>query len=163
MKTRLLRLPLALAALLAGAGCSSASLDLRPESDPARVLNGTVNFRNDQPLPADAEVVVRVLDASGIEQARVAANRNLPVTAHAQVAAGPVTLAEKTVPVGPGQALPFRIEFNASDEVMRHGVNIEARITYGGAVRFRTVSAQVVTLSSVDRNPYEVWVMAVGR
>jgi uncharacterized lipoprotein YbaY len=114
-------------------------------------------------LPADAEVIVRVLDASGLDQARMAANHNLPVTARAQVAAAPTTLAEKPVAVVPGLALPFRIEFTASDEVLRHGVNIEARITYGGAVRFRTVNAQVVTLSSIDRNPYEVWVMAVGR
>ena len=126
--------------------------------------NGTVNFRSEQPLPPDAEVVVRVLDGSGVDQTRAAANRNLPATAAAQVSASPTLLAEKKVAVTPGSnALPFRLEFTASDDALQHGLNIEARISYGGAVRFRTVSAQVVTLTTVARNPYEVRVMAVGR
>lgn len=163
MKTRLTLLPLALAALLAGAGCGSASLDLRPESDPSRVLNGTVNFRSEQPLPPDAEILVRVLDLSNVEQSRAATNRDLPVAARAQVAPAPAIVAEQKVPVVPGNAVPFRLEFTASDELLRHGLNIEARISFRGGVLFRTVNAQVITLTTIARNPYEVWVMAVGR
>ena len=164
MKTRLLFSSLAAgAALLAIAGCESVSLDVRPEGNPSRVLNGTVNFRSEQPLPSDAEIVVRVLDMSSVEQSRTAANRDLPVAARAQVTPMPTVLAEQKVPVVPGGALPFRLEFTATDELLRHGVNVEARISFAGGVRYRTVNAQVITLSSVERNPYEVWVMAAGR
>ena len=163
MKTRLIFPLLALAALLAGAGCGSASLDLRPENDPNRVLRGTVNFRSEQPLPPDTEIVVRVLDMSSVEQSRTAASRDLPVAAVAQVALAPTILAEKKFPVAPGNAVPFVLEFTASDELLRHGLNIEARISSRAGLLFRTVNAQVITLSTIERNPYEVWVMATGR
>jgi uncharacterized lipoprotein YbaY len=152
MKTRLLLLPLALAAGL-GAGCASASLDIRPETDPDRVLKGTVNFRSEQPLPADAEVFMRLVDNASIERTRAAAARDNPVQARAQVAATPTILAEQRVAVVPGFALPLPLEFNASDDLLRHGVNVEARISFGGVVRYRTVNAQLVTLSNVARNP----------
>jgi uncharacterized lipoprotein YbaY len=163
MKTLRLFLPLACAALLAGAGCSSVSLDLRPEGDPSRVLKGTVNFRSEQPLPPDAEVVVRVIDMASVEAARTDARRDLPVAARARVEPPPTILAEQKVPVVPGQSLPFRLEFTATDELLRHGLNIEARISSRGNLLFRTVNAQVITLTTVARDPYEVWVMAAGR
>ncbi|MBI5767565.1 MAG: hypothetical protein HZA93_07200 [Verrucomicrobia bacterium] len=162
MNLRLFLLPLACAVTLL-AGCASASLDLRPETDPNRVLRGTVNFRSEKPLPADAEIYVRVIDPSSTEQTRLAASRDLPVQTRAQVPLMPTILAEQRVPLAAGFALPFQIEFTASDEVMRRGVNVEARISFGGAVRYRTISAHLVTLSNVARNPYEVWVMSAGR
>jgi uncharacterized lipoprotein YbaY len=162
MTTRLFLLPLALAAVLS-AGCASVSLDIRPESDPNRVLKGTVNFRSEQPLPPDAEVFVRLVDNSSIERARASAARDNPVQSRAQVAPMPTILAEQRVPIVPGFALPFTLEFTANDDLLRLGVNIEARISFGGAVRYRTVSSQLVTLSNFARNPYEVWVMSVGR
>ncbi len=163
MKLRPLLLPPLALAALALAGCASASLDIRPEGDPNRTLRGTVNFRSETPLPADAEVVVRVVDPMSFEQARTAASRDVPVQARAQVTAMPTLLAEQRVTLAPGQSLPFAIEFNASDELLRRGVNIEARITYGGTVRYRTINAHLVTLGNLARNPYEVWVMSAGR
>ena len=163
MKSRFASLALACAALLAGGGCGSMSLDVGPEGDPSRVLNGTVNFRSERPLPPDAEIVVRLVDTANLDQARAAAKGDVPVAARAQAVLPPTVLAEQKVPLVPGGAIPFRLEFTASDELLRHGVNIEARITFGGSVRFRTVNAQVITLSTVARNPYEVWVMTTGR
>ena len=163
MRIRLLLLPPALAALFAAGGCGSASLDLRPESDPNRVLNGTVNFRSERPLPPGAEIVVRVLDLSSVEQTRLAANRDLPVAGRVAVTPAPTILAEQKFPVAPGDAVPFRLEFTASDELLRHGLNIDARISDRGTVLFRTLDAQVITLATVARNPYEVQVVAVAR
>lgn len=152
-----------LALVLVAAGCSNVSLDLSSESDPNRTLSGTVNFRSEVPLPPEAEVLVRVLDMASVEQMRAAANRDLPVTARAQVTPTPTVLAERTVPVGTATtAVPFQVEFRASDELLRHGLNIEARILVGGYVRFRTVEAHVLTLSNLGRN-HEVWVRATGR
>jgi uncharacterized lipoprotein YbaY len=163
MKTRLLLLTAPLALLLTAAGCANASLDLTPASDPNRVINGTVNFRTERPLPPEAEVLVRVLDMSSVEQTRTAANRDMPVTASAQISTVPTVLAEQTVRVGTATtAVPFHLEFSANDELLRHGLNIEARISIGGSVRFRTVDAYALTLSTVGRN-HEVWVRASGR
>jgi uncharacterized lipoprotein YbaY len=152
----------ALAALLAAAGCANVSLDLATESDPNRVLNGTVNFRTETPLPPDAEVVVRVLDMASLEQARAAANRDLPVATRAQVQLPPTVLAEQTIRAPGAAPVPFRLEFRANDELLRHGLNLEARISYGGKVRFRTVDAYLVTLSSLGRD-HELWVAVAGR
>ena len=58
--------------------------------------------------------------------------------------------------------MAFHLEFRASDELLRHGLNLEARIAYGGRVRFRTVNAYLVTQSSLGRN-HELWVVAAGR
>ena len=159
-------LPLSLAAvtalLLTGAGCASASLDLASDGDPNRVLNGTVNFRSEVALPPDAEVNVRLLDMASIEQTRAVASHDLPVPARAQVELPPTVLAEQTLRVGTMNAVPFHLEFRADDDVLRHGLNVDARISYDGKVRFRTVNAHVVTLSSLGR-AHEVWVMATGR
>ena len=152
----------ALAALLTAAGCANASLDLATASDPNRMLNGTVNFRTETPLPPDAELVVRVLDMASIEQARAAANRDLPVTTRAEVQLPPTVLAEQTIRALGTAPVTFHLEFRASDELLRHGLNLEARISYEGKVRFRTVDAYLVTLSSLDRN-HELWVAVAGR
>jgi uncharacterized lipoprotein YbaY len=152
----------ALAGLLTAAGCANATLDLATASDPNRVLKGTVNFRTETPLPPDAELVVRVLDMASIEQARAAANRDLPVATRAQVQLPPTVLAEQTIRA-PGTApVPFHLEFRADDELLRHGLNLEARFSYDGKVRFRTVDADLVTLSSLGRN-HEMWVAVAGR
>jgi len=148
--------------LLAGSGCANASLDLAAESDPNRVVTGTVNYRSEQPLPPDAEIVVRVIDTASVEQTRTAANRDLPVATRPQSPLPPTVLGEQTIK-SPGEApVPFRVEFTASDALLLHGLNIDVRISAGGRVRFRTVNAHVVTLSSVGTG-HEVWVAAVGR
>jgi hypothetical protein len=53
---------LAAAAALALAGCGH--LELSPEGDPSRVLTGQVELGAPEPLPADALITVRVVDAS---------------------------------------------------------------------------------------------------
>jgi uncharacterized lipoprotein YbaY len=155
---------LAAGALLAAAvGCANARLDLAPEGDPNRVLTGTVLFRAEQPLPPDAEVLVRVVDPASVEQARAAANRDLPVATRAQAPLPPTVIAEQTFQAGgANNGVPFQIGFRASDDLLRHGLNLEARISAGGRVLFRTVNARVVTLANVALN-HELWVATTGR
>ena len=57
---------------------------------------------------------------------------------------------------------PFRIEYRADDSLMRHGLNIDARISFGGRVRFRTGNAHVLTLGNATF-PHEVWVEPAAR
>ena len=148
------------AALLAGGGCGH--LSTTAGGDTNRVITGTVNFRGDLVLPADAEVIVRLIDASAVGQARSAANKDLPVLDRPKVELTPQVLGEQTIKAPAAGPVPFRIEYSADDALLRHGLNLEARISYGGRVRLRTVNTRAVTAgNATDR--HEVWVEAVAR
>jgi len=125
---KLLRLFLGLGAL-AFSGCGH--LDLAPEGDPNRVLAGTVNLRMPMDLPADASVLVRIVDNS-----RADAPQILGEQTSARVNATPV---------------PFRVEFRAEDAVLRRGLNVEARVSYGGSLRYYTAKAVGLNLGNYDR------------
>ncbi len=157
---RPLRFLAASLSLVFAAGCSH--IEVIPETDPHRVVNGTVEVRTEMPLPADAVVVIRVIDPAGTEQARVAASKDLPLGDRAKVAAVPEVLAEKTIAGVKGNSVPFRIEFTADDELMRHGLNLDARISFADKVRFRTAVAHALTLGNVDA-PHAVLVELASR
>ena len=148
------------ASLVATAGC--ANIEVVPESDPHRTVKGTVEFRADVTLPPDAVVVVRVLDTAGIDQKRSAANRDLPLGDRAKAEFVPEVLAEKTFTGLQGNSVPFQIEFLADDRLLEHGLNLDARISSGGKVRFRTANAHAVTLGNIEY-PHTVWVELSGR
>ena len=150
----------ACAALLTGAGC--ANIEVAPEGDPHRSVNGTVEFRADIALPPDAVIVVRVVDPAGIEQQRAAAAKDLPLGNRAKVEPVPQVLAEQSITAPQGVSIPFHVEFVADDDLMRHGLNIDARISFGGKVRFRTANAHVLTLGNVEY-PHAVWVEPASR
>ena len=148
------------AALVAAAGC--AHIEVVPESDPHRTVHGTVEFRADVTLPPDAVVVVRVLDTAGVDQQRSAANRDLPLGDRAKPEFVPEVLAEKTITGLKGNSVPFQIEFLADDRLLQHGLNLDARISSGGKVRFRTANAHAVTLGNIEY-AHTVWVELSAR
>ena len=154
-KTSLLSFLVAGAAFVATAGC--ANIDVAPEGDPHRTLHGTVEFRADVVLPPDAVVVVRVVDTAGVGQMKSAASKDLPLGDRAKTEPVPQVLAEQTITAPTGHAVPFQIEYVADDDLLRHGINVDARISFGGKVRFRTVSAHVVTLGNAEY-AHTVWV-----
>ena len=145
---------------LAAAGCSS--LSLSPESaDANRVITGMVHYHGES-LPSDAEVVVRLFDPAGTSQVRSAAKNDLPTGDRPKADIVPQTLGEQVIKSpGPGP-VPFRIEYTADDALLRHGLNLEARISYGGRVRMRTVNFRAVTLSN-STDPQTVWVESASR
>lgn len=154
------RFLLAVCAVLLAGGC--AHLSTTAGGDPNRVIVGTVNFRGDLALPADTEVVVRLLDASGGTLARSAANRDLPVVDRPRAEVPPQVLGEQAIRAPASGPIPFRIEYTADDNQLNHGLNLEARISYGGRVRLRTIITRAVTPgNATDR--HEVWVEAVAR
>jgi uncharacterized lipoprotein YbaY len=158
-KTPLLLL-VSIAGLLLGAGCGNITTTLG--GDPNRVMTGTVNYNGDLTLPADAELVIRLMDPTGIPQTPNPTNKDLPVLAQAKVQPSPVQLAEQTIKVtGPGP-ISFRLEYTASDDMLRHGLTLEARISFGGRVRLRTVNRRAVTLGNAN-DPHAVRVEAVAR
>jgi hypothetical protein len=115
MKSPAFTLLLALIALGFGAGCSH--VDLTAEAKRTRVLNGTLN--TGLPLPAGAEVLVRL----------VAVNRDTPAAATGadSPAARPGTASAEmiigelvqTLAAPSSAALPFQLEFDADDALLR--------------------------------------------
>jgi len=131
---------LAAAVALALAGCGH--LELSPEGDPSRVLMGQVELGVPEPLPEGALVTVRVVDAS---------NAGMP----------PEVLGSQTIK-NPGAApIGFRIEYRAEDEVLRRGLNVEARVSIGGKVRYYNLNRYVVTLGNAS-DPHRIYVNPVG-
>jgi uncharacterized lipoprotein YbaY len=146
-------------ALVAG-GC--AHLSTTAGGDSNRVIRGTVNFRGDLVLPADAEVVVRLVDNAALAQKRSGASSDLPVVNQARAPVAPQLLGEQTIKAPPAGPVAFSIEYTADDGLLRHGLNLEARISYGGRVRLRTVTTRAVTLGN-STDPHAIWVEAVAR
>jgi uncharacterized lipoprotein YbaY len=119
------------AAAIGLSGCGQ--LDLTPEGNPSRVVTGQVELGEAAALPADAVVTVRVVDAS---------NLGMP----------PQVLGSQTIS-NPGAApIAFRVEFRAEDEVLRRGLNIEARVSFGGKVRYFNLNRYAVTLGNASDN-----------
>jgi uncharacterized lipoprotein YbaY len=125
---------------LASAGCGH--LDVTPEGDPARVLTGEVSIGENTVLPPDAVVTVRVVDSSAVGMAL-------------QV------LGSQTI-THPGAApVAFRVEYRADDDTLRRGLSVEARISYGGRVRYFNVNRYAVTLGNAD-DPHRINVSTAG-
>lgn len=130
------RLLAAGAALLLTAGCGE--LDLTPEGNPARVLNGEIRLADATDLPAHSTATVRVVDESVI-----GAPPNI---------VGSQTLEDLGAP-----PFAFRVEYRADDNLLRHGLNIEVRVSYGGAVRYYNRNRYAVTLGNAA-DPHRVTV-----
>jgi uncharacterized lipoprotein YbaY len=115
-------------AALAFAGCGQ--LDLTPEGDPARVLAGRVELSDGALLPAGAAITVRVVDAF--------------ITGMPPQALGSQTIHSP----GGGGPIEFRVEYRAEDELLRRGLNVEVRISYGGRVRYFNRNQYAVNLGN---------------
>ena len=122
------RILAAAAALALLAGCGQ--LDLTPEGNPARVLVGQIQLGDAAPLPPDASATVRVVDANQLGQP-------------------PVVLGSQTLTHLGTPPLDFRVEYQAVDELLRQGLNIEVRVSYGGQVRYFNRNRYALTLGNV--------------
>ena len=136
-------LPLIIALLACGLTAGCGHLEVTPEGDPNRVLNGTVRLRIPADLPGDASMVVRVVENVRADTAR----RVLVEQVVERIGAAPVA---------------FRVEFQASDAQLRYGVNVEARISAGGKLRYYNINANGLTLGNLDL-PYTIVVDPVNR
>jgi hypothetical protein len=139
-------------------GCGH--LDVAPEGDPNRVVTGTVNVRMDLIPPGDAEIVVRVVEPPDITAAPTTAAKDLVIGERGTQARPENVVAQQVIRAPAGMPAPFRVEFRASDDTMRRGLNIEARISWGGQLRFRTIESQAITLATVGA-PQTIWVEPV--
>jgi len=141
-----LRLPACCAlVLLFLAGC--ASLDMTPAGNPNRMLRGAVDVGI--PLPAGTEVTLRLLAVPGAETGRPAGS-DLPIAPTQGTAATERVVATHSFALrAPSrESLEFAFEYEADDALLRRGLMLDVRISHGGKLRYRTVTAHVVTLSS---------------
>jgi uncharacterized lipoprotein YbaY len=147
MKKRSLIVASAALAVVFVGGCGH--LDLTPEGNPNRVLTGAVDFGAETTLPADSVVVVRVVDPTGITETAPAQVLGMPSGAQSTAPMPPKVLGEQVIR-NPGQTpVPFRIEYEAGDEQLRRGLNIEARVSYGGKLRYFNLNSYSITLNNV--------------
>ena len=148
MKHPHLLLSVAGALLFAVLGCSH--LDLAPAGNPNRVLTGTVNTRMNLLPPPDAQVVVRLIVPPDTTAAPTPAAKNMVIGERGSREQPEQVIAEQVIHAPPTVPVPFRLEFQADDAELEHGLNIEARISWGRELRFRNIEAQAVTLETVN-------------
>jgi uncharacterized lipoprotein YbaY len=147
------RLLFALIGIFLTGGCRG--LDLTPETDPDRAVAGTITMAADVVFPPDAELVVRVIDTTPRDRPTPPPGVDVPIADRGRAVVSEVVLGEQIIRAPGHKPIPFRVEFRADDATMRRGVNIDARISEGGKVRYRTLNAHLVTLGSVPY-PHEV-------
>ena len=140
------------------AGCQQ--LDLTPEGDPQRVVSGNVTIGAATLLPAGTEVVVRVVDLSPVERPAAMPNLGMPVVDRPPPVKTERVLGEQVIRSPGVTPVPFSVEFNADDAALRRGLTIDVRISFEGRVQYRTLTAHMLTLTSV-RFPQEVAVQPV--
>jgi uncharacterized lipoprotein YbaY len=148
----------AIAAILLGsAGCGH--LDLKPEGSPNRVATGSVKVRMNLLPPADSEVVVRIVQPPDITAAPTAAS-GITIGERGSRERPEQVVAEQVIHAPAALPVSYRIEFRADDAQLRRGLNIEARISWGGRLRFRNLEAQAITVGTLDQ-PQDIWVEPV--
>ena len=144
--------------LAASLGCQQ--LDLAKEGDPQRTLSGTVNLRGEVLFPPDTEVVVRVVETATTERPRGLAATDVPLGDRGGIDKKERVLGEQIIKAPGVQPVAFQVDYRADDTMLRHGLNVDVRISSGGKVRYRSLDAHVVTLGSAPF-PHTVWVEAV--
>jgi hypothetical protein len=141
-------LSFALLAVFLTAGCGT--LEVASGSNPERVLNGAISAG--AALPAGTEIVVRLLAPPMNNDASRTPTNDIPVIARPTTPHVERVLGEQaqTLTAGTIDPVPFRLAYYADDALLRRGLSLEVRISFGGRLRFRTINAHVVTLTSAQ-------------
>ncbi|MGH7994785.1 MAG: hypothetical protein ACREFX_00375 [Opitutaceae bacterium] len=144
------------------AGCAAAQFDIRPEGDTNRVVTGTVELGDAGPLAAEAKVVVRVIDAAQSDYRAPTAVLGEPSVEPPRTALPPRVLGEQLIADAKGSSIPFRVAYRATDEQLRIGLVLDARISVGRKVEYYTVNGYSLNLRNADE-PHALDVNRAGR
>lgn len=136
MKLRLLCLASLLTLGFLAAGCGN--VDLTPPSLGDRVVEGTVVFSHPGALPENVEVIVQVVDPARGGRGEV--------------------LGEQIIKAPGEPPIAFKIEYRAEDPMLRRGLNIDVRISFGKTLAYYTASTHPLT-SANERDSHEVVVV----
>jgi uncharacterized lipoprotein YbaY len=148
-------------AALALVGCGSVQLDTRPEGNPNRIVTGTVELGDAGPLPPGAEVAVRVVDPVQSNFRAPTAVLGEPSTDTPPVELPPKVLGEQRITDGQGSSIPFRVPYYATDDQLRVGLILEARVSLNHRVRFYNVSSYSLNLENAG-DSHQIYVNPVG-
>lgn len=144
-------LPLAVLAtvglLLGTLGCGH--VDLAPERNPNRTVSGTVGASLDLIPPSDAVLVVRVVRPPNLTSKPSTAGE-LVIGEQGTRAEPEQVVAEQIIRAPSPLPVSYRIDFHADDSELRHGLTIEARLSWGGRLRFRNIEAQLLPMTVGD-------------
>ena len=156
------RLPIAVLAavsVLLAAGCGH--LDLTPEGNPDRTVTGFVDIGGMSLLPADAVVVVRVVDPTGLTDTSPTEVLGSPSDSQPKRTMPAKVLGEQVIK-NPGSApVAFRIDYTAADEQLRRGINVEARVSFGGRLMYFNRNSYGITLGNAA-DPHRISVDPVN-
>ena len=119
-------------------------LEIKPAGDVNRALTGTINYHADDPLPPGTVLTVRLLDPS-------------------DQTAPPVVVGEQTIKDPGASPVAFRIEYQADDTRLQHGLNIEARIAVAGRLQFYNVNNYAVTHNHARPSRRRLWLNPAGK
>ncbi len=151
---------LLLLSCLAFAGCGHMEVDTAgPVQDSNRVVRGTVEIGNDLPLPADAVVAVRVMD-------QVHQNYRNPTAVLGEASATtplslpPDIVGEQRITHPAGGSVPFEVKFYATDQQLASGLVLQARVSFGGRVRYFNVESYAVNTRNLE-DPRHIYVNQV--
>jgi uncharacterized lipoprotein YbaY len=133
---------LLLAALVAGLTSGCGHLNLVPIGEPERVLTGSVRFPEGADLPPGMSVQVRVLDETKPGQ--------------------PMVLGDQTITDPASFPVEFKVDFTAEDNLLRLGLNIEVRVSYGGRVQYENRAGNLVNSSDIG-TPHEIRVSSTSQ
>lgn len=123
--------------LLLLGGC--AYVEISPVGDDDRSMTGKVTYVPADPVPEGSVLSIRVVDNS-------------------KAASGPVLLGQQRVAVTGSPPFEFHAEYRADDNLLRRGVNVEAKILVNGKLRYGNLTAYVVTLNRAAA-PQEITLM----
>lgn len=126
MKTPAITCVLLFLGLFLGAGCSY--VEITDVGDANRVMTGKVAFVPGMAVPDGAILSVRVVDTSSMTS-------------------GPVLLGQQKIAISGEPPFEFRVEYRADDDLLRRGVNVEAKILVNGKLRYANLTGYAVTMS----------------
>jgi len=142
---------LILAMAAAGAGCGGMQMDTKPaDSDGNRVVTGTVEVGDGVTLPPDAVAAVRVVDVAhrGYKDQNALALGKPNSTPGVDLP--PQVIGEQRIDHPQGPSIPFAVKFSATDLQMEGGLILEARVSYGGKVKFFNVDSYAVNSANIS-------------
>ena len=150
MKTCFSVAALLAAIVVAGPGCGGVQMDTKMDDPNAnRVVTGTVEVGDGVVLPPDAVVAVRVEDVAHQgyhdENAAMLGNPNAPKP----VTMPPEVIGEQRIDHPQGPSIPFAVKFSATDQQMAGGLILEARVSFGGKVRYFNVDSYAINSANI--------------
>jgi uncharacterized lipoprotein YbaY len=112
-------------------------------------------------LPPDAVVVVRVVDPTGVTETSPTEVLGSPSTSQPMHSLPAKVLGEQVIKNASASPVSFRVEYTAIDEQLRRGINIEARVSFGGKLRYFNRNSYAITLNNVS-DPHRISVDPVN-